>query len=96
MLPSVAKSGWIDAGFLDDGPFGIGLLAPERLFGLVGLDPLTHALFWASVNLGLYVGLSLWRQPSGREGERCCFVDVFRRGESGPSRRSSGAACSTT
>ena len=47
MLPSVAKSGWIPAGFVEHGPFGIELLAPERLFGLVGLDNLTHSLFWS-------------------------------------------------
>ncbi len=82
MLPSVAKSGWIDAGILKDGPFGWTLLAPERLFGLEGLDPMSHALFWSLlVNLGLYVGLSLWRAPSGREASQALlFVDVFTRG----------------
>ena len=60
MLPSVAKSGWIPAGFIDDGPFGIALLAPERLFGLTGLDYLTHSLFWSLfLNVAFYVGLSL-------------------------------------
>lgn len=68
MLPSVAKSGWIGAGFLLDGPFGIALLAPERLLGLGGLDPLTHALVWSLlVNVALYVGVSLRGAPSGRE-----------------------------
>ena len=82
MLPSVAKSGWIDAGFLTSGPFGIAALAPESLFGLTGLDPLTHALFWSlSLNLCLYVGLSLLREPSGREASQALlFVDVFERG----------------
>ncbi len=81
MLPSVAKSGWMDAGFLTEGPFGIAALAPERLFGLGGLDPLTHALFWSlSLNLCLYVGLSLWRAPSGRGASQALlFVDVFER-----------------
>ena len=84
MLPSVAKSGWIPAGFVEHGPFGIELLAPERLFGLVGLDNLTHSLFWSLlVNLGLYVGLSLWRAPSARDASQALlFVDVFERGRS--------------
>ena len=84
MLPSVAKSGWIPAGFLEHGPFGIELLAPERLFGLVGLDNLTHSLFWSLlVNVGLYVGLSLWRAPSARDASQALlFVDVFERGQS--------------
>ncbi|MDF3607860.1 sensor histidine kinase [Paracoccus sp. DMF-8] len=78
MLPSVAKSGWIDAGFLD-GPFGLTLLAPESLFGLTGLDYLTHSLFWSMlVNIGLYVGLSLARDPSPREASQAVlFVDVY-------------------
>jgi Na+/proline symporter/nitrogen-specific signal transduction histidine kinase len=86
MLPSVAKSGWIDAGFLEHGPFGIALLAPERLFGLAGLDNLTHSLFWSLlVNVTLYVSLSLARSPSAREASQALlFVDVFRRGGAEP------------
>ncbi|MFS8043270.1 ATP-binding protein [Xanthobacter sp. AM33] len=82
MLPSVAKSGWIDDGFLTHGPFGLTALAPERLFGLEGLDNLSHSLFWSLVvNVALYVGLSLWRAPSGREASQALlFVDVFARG----------------
>ncbi len=82
MLPSVAKSGWIGDGFIEDGPFGIALLAPERLFGITGLDSLTHSLFWSLVvNVGLYVGLSLARSPSAREASQALlFVDVFDRG----------------
>ncbi|MGQ3676192.1 sodium:solute symporter family transporter [Xanthobacter sp. TB0139] len=80
MLPSVAKSGWIGDGFLS-GPFGFSLLAPQHLFGLEGLDPLTHALFWSFlVNIALFVGLSLWRTPAAREASQgLLFVDVFER-----------------
>jgi signal transduction histidine kinase len=86
MLPSVAKSGWIATDFLEHGPLGIALLAPERLFGLVGLDNLTHTLLWSlSINLALYVGLSLGRGPSAREASQALlFVDVFRRGGAEP------------
>ena len=82
MLPSVARSGWIPGAFVERGPFGVELLAPERLFGLVGLDNLTHSLFWSLlVNGALYVGLSLWRAPSAREASQgLLFVDVFERG----------------
>ncbi len=81
MLPSVAKSGWMPDGFVEHGPFGIELLAPERLFGLVGLDNLTQSLFWSLlVNVSLYVGLSLWRQPGAREASQALlFVNVFER-----------------
>ncbi|MDQ7774368.1 sensor histidine kinase [Paracoccus aminovorans] len=85
MLPSVAKSGWIPAGFLD-GPSGLAFLAPHSLFGLTGFDELTHALFWSLlVNVGLYVGVSLASRPSVREASQAVlFVDVFRRGADGP------------
>ncbi|MBX3634305.1 MAG: histidine kinase [Rubrivivax sp.] len=78
LLPSIAKSGWLDDGFVRDGPFGIALLRPEALFGLQGLDPLTHALFWSLLaNVGLFVALSLARAPSAREaGQAALFVDV--------------------
>ncbi len=87
MLPSVAKSGWIPDSFLANGPFGLTLLAPEQLFGLSGLDNLTHALFWSLlVNISLYVGLSLWREPTARDASQgLLFVDVFERtGDAAP------------
>ncbi len=81
MLPSIAKSGWMDMAFLAHGPWGIEMLRPEQLMGLHGLDGLTHSLFWSLlVNAGAYVGLSLWRAPSGQEASQALlFVDVFRR-----------------
>jgi signal transduction histidine kinase len=81
MLPSLAKSGWLNAAFLTQGPWGVSWLRPEQLMGLQGLDNLTHSLFWSLlVNLGGYVGLSLMRAPSGQEASQALlFVDVFKR-----------------
>jgi len=81
MLPSIAKSGWLSTDFLTLGPWGLALLRPEQFLGLQGLDGLTHALFWSLlVNVGAYVGLSLWRAPSGQEASQALlFVDVFHR-----------------
>ncbi len=81
MLPSIAKSGWWQTGFIDQGLFGITLLRPEQLLGLGGLDPLTHSLFWSLLaNAGLYVGVSLLRSPSAAEASQALlFVDVFDR-----------------
>ncbi|WP_088286624.1 sensor histidine kinase [Ideonella sp. A 288] len=83
MLPSIAKSGWMDTRFVAEGPFGIAALRPEQLLGLTGMDNLTHSLFWSLlVNMGLYVGVSLWRRPSAREtSQALLFVDVFQRTE---------------
>lgn len=81
MLPSIAKSGWLDDAFLVHGPWGIGWLRPEQLLGLAGFDGLTHSLFWSLLaNVAAYVGLSLWRAPSGQEASQALlFVDVFER-----------------
>jgi len=79
-LPSIAKSGWLPAAFLD-GPFGIALLRPQQLFGLTGLDETSHALFWSLLaNIGLYVGVSLSTHPGIDESRQAAlFVDVFDR-----------------
>jgi signal transduction histidine kinase len=86
LLPSFAKSGWLDRGFLDQGLFGQPLLMPERLMGLAGIDNISHALFWSLLaNIGCYLAVSLARAPTGQEaGQATLFVDVFRHGATPP------------
>ena len=86
LLPSIAKSGWMDRDFLDHGPFGFALLKPEQLLGLTGLDSLTHALLWSLLaNIAAYVAVSLARAPSAREASQAVlFVDVMRSGAGTP------------
>jgi Na+/proline symporter/signal transduction histidine kinase len=86
LLPSFARSGLFPASFLTDGPFGIELLRPEQLLGLEGLDSTSHAMVWSMfVNVGLYVGVSLFSRPSVVEHTQAAlFVDVFRRTGEGP------------
>lgn len=68
LLPSFARSGWLPASFIADGPWSIAALRPYALFGLEGWDPLTHALFWSALaNIGAYVGLSLFDRPDAAE-----------------------------
>jgi Na+/proline symporter/nitrogen-specific signal transduction histidine kinase len=80
LLPSFARSDWLPQSFLTDGPLGIELLRPEQLFGLTGLDGVSHAMFWTMlVNVGLYVGVSLFTRPSAAEhGQAALFVDAIR------------------
>lgn len=71
LLPSFAKSGWLPAGFIEHGLFGIELLRPQHLLGLTGLDEITHSLVWSLlVNLGFYIGVSLQRAPTMREARQ--------------------------
>lgn len=80
LLPSFAKSGWLSADFLHTGLFGIATLRPQELFGLQGLDPIAHSLYWSLLaNIGAYAGVSLWRRPNAVEaGQATLFVDVFK------------------
>jgi len=80
LLPALARSGWLPISFLESGPFGIELLRPLALFGLSGLDQITHAMIWSMLaNIGLYVGVSLSGTQSAAERRQASvFVDVFR------------------
>ena len=84
LLPSFAKSGWLPADFLTQGLFGVELLRPQQLFGLTGIDEISHCLFWSFLaNIGAYVGVSLLRPPMVAEATQATvFVDALK--ESGP------------
>jgi Na+/proline symporter/nitrogen-specific signal transduction histidine kinase len=79
LLPAFAKSGWLSASFIDVGPFGIDLLRPTELFGLTGLDQITHAMLWSMIaNIGSYLVVSLFSRQSALEhAQATLFVDVF-------------------
>jgi len=81
LLPALARSGWLPDGILEQGPWGIALLKPQALFGVAGLDHITHAMIWSmTANIGAYVGVSLLRAPGAEEHRQASlFVDVLRR-----------------
>ncbi len=65
LLPGFALSGWLPTSLLDQGLFGISLLRPYQLFGMEGMDPISHAVFWSILfNIGLLVVVSLFSRPS--------------------------------
>jgi Na+/proline symporter/signal transduction histidine kinase len=66
LLPSLAVSA-LGTVFLAEGPFGIGWLRPQALFGF-DLPPLINGMMWSLVfNIAAYVTVSLCRQPSAIE-----------------------------
>ncbi len=79
LLPSFAESGLLPKSFLNDGPLGIHALRPQQLFGLSGLDPVSHAMFWSALlNIGAYVVVSLAGEPDASERAQAVqFVDVL-------------------
>ena len=80
LLPSFAKSGWIGSGFVEHGLFDIGWLKAQALFGLTGMDEISHCLWWSLLaNIGGYIAVSLNSKPDAVEaGQAERFVDVFR------------------
>jgi Na+/proline symporter/nitrogen-specific signal transduction histidine kinase len=95
LLPALARSGWLPIGFIEQGPFGVALLKPLELFGLAGLDQITHAMIWSMLaNIGAFVTVSLSGAQSADEHRQASlFVDVFRQsGEGGGARFWRGTA----
>ncbi len=79
LLPSFARSGAFAMDYVAAGPFGIAALRPYALFGLGGLDPVTHATFWSLLlNTGALVGVSLFsRQRPVERARAAMFVDAL-------------------
>lgn len=46
-LPSFGQGVFFGADMMEIGPFGIGWLRPQSLFGFDGIDPVVHAVFWS-------------------------------------------------
>jgi len=85
LLPSLARSGWVPIAFIEQGPLGVALLKPYALFGLAGLDPITHSLFWSMlVNVGAMIGVSLVTGQSALERTQAAlFVNALEQAEAG-------------
>ncbi len=85
-LPSFGNGGLFGAELMLAGPLGIGWLRPQALFGIAGIDPLLHALFWSlSLNTALFCAVSLLTFPGPMERlQGVAFVNVFD--HSGPTR----------
>ena len=81
VLPTLVGPGRVQEGLLTEGLGGWSGLRPGALFGLEGLDYLSHGLFWSwFFNIGLYVGVSLAAAPKALERRQAdVFVDVFAR-----------------
>ncbi len=80
-LPSFDGAVVMPPEVIQDGLLGWQWLRPYALFGLAGVDPLIHALFWSMFfNVGLFIGISLVQEPSPiAQLQSTLFVDVFRR-----------------
>ncbi len=79
ILPALAKSGWISDALLTVGPWGIGLLKPEQLFGIASINPITNTVFWSlSLNvIGYIAGSTLFETSEDERRLADDFVDAL-------------------
>lgn len=83
-LPSFAEGVVFDAATLASGPWGIAFLRPRALFGIEGLDPLVHAVFWSlAINTAAFFLGSLLSFPRPLERlQGATFVNIYRYSDS--------------
>jgi Na+/proline symporter/nitrogen-specific signal transduction histidine kinase len=81
-LPSFGPDAVIPSGMMAEGPWGLGWLRPQALFGVQGMDPLIHATFWSLVlNAVAFCLGSILTFPSPVERvQGAAFVNAFEEG----------------
>jgi len=85
-LPSFGPGEVLSERTFAEGLAGIGWLRPQALFGVEGMDPLLHALFWSmSLNTAAFCLFSLLTFPGPVERmQGLVFVNVFDSETGGP------------
>ena len=78
IIPALVKEGIFPPSLLADGPLGAGWLRPTALFGLAGLDTLSHGVFWSLfVNVSAYLLVSIaTSQDADERSQAAAFVGV--------------------
>ncbi len=78
-LPSFGAGAVIPVAVMEAGPWGIGWLRPQALFGIAGLDPVVHAALWSMIlNAGLvFLGSALSFPKPLERLQGVQFVNVF-------------------
>ncbi|MEP1611716.1 MAG: sensor histidine kinase [Roseobacter sp.] len=79
LLPSFGPDAFLSIETFEKGMFGLGLLRPQALFGISGMDPMVHAVFWSLfLNTITFVVVSLFTFPNPLERlQGAQFVNVF-------------------
>lgn len=85
-LPSFSGTSDMVAALVAQGPWGFDILKPQQLFGLGGMDPLVHSVFWSLFfNVSTLIIVSLFTQQSTVERiQAALFVDVFKKNSDRP------------
>lgn len=80
VLPSLVSANLLSESIMTEGLFGISFLKPFALFGLEGMDSISHAVFWTLFfNIVVFVVVSYNGKRNAREVYQAeLFVDIFK------------------
>ena len=80
VLPSMAGAGIVNISIVEKGLFGVSWLKPFSLFGMDGMDSVTHCFFWSLFfNIITFVTISLNTKKKAQEIYQAeIFVDIFK------------------
>ncbi len=80
LLPTMIEVGLFDSDLIEQGLFGLSWLRPYALFGMEGVDQISHAAFWSlSLNSLALLVVSLNSRPSTLEITQAdLFVDIHK------------------
>ncbi|HPH85984.1 MAG TPA: ATP-binding protein, partial [Ferruginibacter sp.] len=80
VVPSMVSAHVFNESILQEGLFGLSWLKPYSLFGMEGMDSITHSVFWSMLfNVLAFIVVSLNSKKNAEEiyqGE--IFVDIFK------------------
>lgn len=80
VVPSMANAGMFSSSITENGLFGLSWLRPTSLFGMQGMDTITHCFFWSMLfNIITFIAVSLNSNKTVQETYQAeLFVDIFR------------------
>ncbi len=85
LIPVIATTGWLPMDIVQDGPLGIGWLRPHALFGISGLEPVSHGALWSlGLNAAVLIGMSLLSSPGLLERRQAAAFAGARGGDERP------------
>lgn len=79
-LPTLVETGLLEVSFLEHGLMGISWLKPYALFGMEGVDHVSHAAFWSlTFNTLTLIVVSLNTRLTANEiAQADLFVDIYK------------------
>jgi len=85
-LPTFVETGVLPESLMTEGLWGLNWLKPHNLFGLTGMDPISHGAFWSLLfNIALFSIVSVYTQQSALGiSQADIFVNIYKYRE-GPS-----------